>query len=96
MIKPIEAMMTSIQRSSPPKMARPANIPPNSQMHILITNHRSGMAKTRMSRIRNDIATNLSMSPMWHSGFSINTGMPGKSFTRCVNDCESSPGSTPR
>lgn len=64
MIKPIEAMMTSIQRSSPPKMARPANIPPNSQMHILITNHRSGMAKTRMSRIRNDIATNLSMSPM--------------------------------
>ena len=56
--------MNRIVRTSPPARHKPANIPPNSQQTSLITSHSSGIATARISKIKKEMKTNFSNSPM--------------------------------
>ena len=56
--------MNRIVRTSPPARHKPANIPPKSQQTSLMTSHRSGIATARISKIKKEMKTNFSNSPM--------------------------------
>ena len=70
MIMTMDTMKIRTQITSPPAIVIPASMPPKSHTTILITSHSSGIARARISRIRNDIATNLSISPIGYSALS--------------------------
>lgn len=71
MMTTMDTIKIRTQRTSPPAMVIPASMPPKNHMTILITSHSSGIARARISRIRNDIATNLRISPIGYSALSI-------------------------
>lgn len=56
--------MNKMVRMSPPAKHIPASIPPNSQQTSLITSHSSGIATARISKIKKEMKTNFSNSPM--------------------------------
>ena len=60
----MQPIMNRIVKTSPPARQRPASIPPNSQQTSLITSHSSGIATARISKIKKEMKTNFSNSPM--------------------------------